>query len=334
MRLGTLVPHFGTYASRQMVVEGAVRAEQAALRSFWARDHLLWTPHGMEGHDRTFLSPFLALAAISAVTKGCRLGTAVAIPVRSPLKLAQNYLSLAQLNAGRVTAGLGLGFDDREFRAVGLPADRKEAILTETVAVIRAAAAGLAVESDGEIFQLGGCDLGSEMAAPIELIYGGDSQKAVRRSLELADGWLPSRIPMDVLRRRLAYRDSLLETSPAQHRPRLVVQPLTVVARSSGEATSRVPFVDLATSVSGSGVWPEDVRNGRAGIEAFKGVVVCGNPEDVAEQIVEYADLGVDEFIFDLRLQYDRYFETLDLIGSEVVPRLASAGITEPDNEP
>ena len=104
MTYGVLVPHFGEAATPKRIIEGAVLAEDIGLDAVWVRDHLLWTPHGMEGTDPTFVEPLTALAAIASRTSKVYLGTAVLIPLRWPLKLAQDLASLSYLAGGRVIA--------------------------------------------------------------------------------------------------------------------------------------------------------------------------------------------------------------------------------------
>jgi alkanesulfonate monooxygenase SsuD/methylene tetrahydromethanopterin reductase-like flavin-dependent oxidoreductase (luciferase family) len=322
MRLGTLVPHFGRFAGRDLIVNGARAAQAAGIESFWARDHLVWHPHGMEGSNRTFIDPFAALAAVAGAVDHATLGTAVAIPVRSPLMLAQQFLSLAALTDGDVIVGLGLGFDKAEFAAVGLNFEQRDEILTESVSILRKAFAGQEIDHHGDVFDFDAIALSPEMARSLKIIYGGDSQKAVRRAVSLADGWLPSRIPMGLFRKRLAYRATVTDKEQL-----LVVQPMTVVAESSAAASALVPWKDLAGSVSGSDAWDDATRSGEAGVEAFAGVVVCGDPDEVVSQILEYAELGADEYIFDLRLHFEHYLDVLALIGEQVVPKLRAKGV-------
>jgi len=57
-------------------------------------------------------------------------------------------------------------------------------------------------------------------------------------------------------------------------------------------------------------------------VKDLSGLVVCGTAEDVAEQVTELADMGISEFVFDFRLQYDRYEYALEEVGEKVFPLL------------
>src|SRR6185437_16152169 len=136
MTYGVLLPHFGQEASPERIIGGAVRAEHAGFDAVWVRDHLLWEPHGMEGDDPTFVEPLAVLAAIASRTSRIFLGTAVLIPVRWPLKLAQDLASLSYLAGGRVVAGLGLGSGQKELGAVGFQRAQRKKIFVETTEIV------------------------------------------------------------------------------------------------------------------------------------------------------------------------------------------------------
>lgn len=85
------------------------------------------------------LDPWVSLATAAAVTTRIRLATAVALPVQSdPITLAKTIASLDHLSGGRVTVGAGFGWNTDELADHGVPADRRRAVLAETLAAMRA----------------------------------------------------------------------------------------------------------------------------------------------------------------------------------------------------
>jgi hypothetical protein len=50
-------------------------------------------------------------------------------------------------------------------------------------------------------------------------------------------------------------------------------------------------------------------------------LLIVGNPDDCAAEIEKFRIRGVEHLVFDLRLQYDRFEESLELIGKELLPR-------------
>jgi probable F420-dependent oxidoreductase len=321
MRIGTLVPHFGEFASRDSIVRLAARAEQLGYRSLWVRDHLIWSPHGMEGDNKTFLDPFVTLAAVSAVTTECTLGTAVVIPTRWPLKLAQEFASLSFLNEGRIVAGIGLGASPAEFAGAGLDAEQKEGIFRDTVAICRQVWDQGWVEFSGEVFDVERTEILPMPVERIPIVYGGNTPASVRRAVEHADGWYPGRLPIATLRKRLDY----LAEQNVEGKPMMTYnQPLVVIADSWEAAAAKVPIKEVATSSQGSKFWVKPESGSFDTVQDLAGLVICGTPEQVAEQVAEQAELGIDEFVFDFRLQFDEYERALDMVGEAVLPLLES----------
>ena len=59
--------------------------------------------------------------------------------------------------------------------------------------------------------------------------------------------------------------------------------------------------------------------------EDFRGAIWAGEPADIVEGVLEYDRRGVDHFVFDLRDQFARFEETLELIAERVVPEVRAA---------
>ena len=57
------------------------------------------------------------------------------------------------------------------------------------------------------------------------------------------------------------------------------------------------------------------------------GSLIAGTPEEVVEEIVKFDAVGVEHLVFDLRLRDDRWFEGIELLGSQVLPQLQAQGL-------
>ena len=85
------------------------------------------------------LDPWVALATAAAVTSTIRLGTAVALPAEhDPIALAKTIASLDHLSGGRVTLGIGFGWNTDELADHGVAAGRRRTVLREYVESMRA----------------------------------------------------------------------------------------------------------------------------------------------------------------------------------------------------
>jgi len=318
MEIGVLLPHFGEHASVESLVEGSRRLEQMGYDSVWVRDHILWSPHGMEGSNLTFLEPLLTLAAISAVTTRIQLGMAVLIPIRWPLKVAQNLATLSVLSGGRVIGGYGLGNNPAEFGAAGLRREDREDIFTETIEIMRAVWSSDDVTFQGKVFNFEKVTIEPKPVAPIPLLYGGTTQASIRRALSGMDGWLPGRIPLSTLDVRLDYLRQRSEE--AGKRLSVGVVPIVKVHPDRDIARAGIDVAALAESSAGSNFWVAPPSGSFSTIEDLEGLLIAGTPEDCIAEIDKFAQRGLDRVVLDLRLDFGRYLEQLEL--------LADAGLT------
>ncbi len=319
MEIGVLLPHFGVHARVETLIEGSRRIEEMGYDSLWVRDHILWTPHEMEGTDLTFLEPLMTLAAISSVTTRVKLGSAVLIPIRWPLKVAQNLAALSVLSNGRVVAGYGLGNSEREFAAAGFKREDREEIFTETIDIMRQVWRDDHVTYQGKVFQFEDVTLEPKPVAPIPLVYGGTTQASIRRAVASMDGWLPGRIPLATLDLRLEY---LAEQSAAAGKQLTVgVIPLVKVHRDRSRARENIDVAALSQSSAGAKFWKRPASGAFSTIEDLEGLVVAGTPEECVRELAKFAERGLDYVVLDLRLDFPRYLEQLEL--------LAAAGLEE-----
>jgi probable F420-dependent oxidoreductase len=338
MTFGVLIPHFGAHASRQRIVAGSMLVERLGFDAVWVRDHLLWTPHGHEGTDLTFVEPLAALAAIASVTERIYLGTAVLIPLRWPLKLAQDLAALSYLSGGRVIAGLGTGHNHEELAAAGFDADERREILAETVVILRRIWSEDVVTHAGPRFPFESVRIEPKPVRALPIWYGGTTRASVRAAVAAYDGWMPSGMPIDTLDDRLAY---MAERAAEADRPAPSVSlvPRVSIARSRAEARRGLDVHALSTGSEGSKFWLKPKSGSFDTIDDLRGIVVVGDPDEVVDQILELSERPIDHFVFDLRGQFDRYEESLELIAERVLPSVRAkpangdgvSGIVQPE---
>src|SRR3984957_4614008 len=136
-------------------------------------------------------APLPALTAVACATTGLRLSMFVlANDMRHPGILAKEVATLDVLSGGRVELGLGAGWDQAEYAALGVPFDRPSvriARLEEAVRAIRALLAGEVVSASGEHYQLEGLSVRPRpvQAGGVPIVLGGGG----RKMLSLAGRW-------------------------------------------------------------------------------------------------------------------------------------------------
>jgi alkanesulfonate monooxygenase SsuD/methylene tetrahydromethanopterin reductase-like flavin-dependent oxidoreductase (luciferase family) len=60
-------------------------------------------------------------------------------------------------------------------------------------------------------------------------------------------------------------------------------------------------------------------------VEDLSGQLIVGTPEDAVQEIEQFAAAGVEHIVFDFRFKFDRWFEQIELLGSEVIGRVNQA---------
>lgn len=320
MNVGILLPHYGQHASRERLIEGSQLVEEQGFASVWVRDHLIWKPHGMEGTDRTFVDAFLTLAAVAGATRRVELGTAVLIPIRWPLKVAQNVASLSYLSGRRVHAGFGLGSNKQELMAAGFDVEERERIFVESVSICKQAWSSGHVDWRGERFEVDDVEMAPVPSSEVVTWYGGTTQASVRRALAHCGGWLPGRLPFATLDRRVEYLRRLSDEEGTHLKVGVI--PLVYLADSRKEVAAKVDVYALAHSSEGSQYWVTPSSGEFESIDDLDGGLIAGSPDDLVEAIEGFARRGVDEVVLDCRLQFDRYEEIIQVLGTTVLRKV------------
>ena len=323
MRYGLLLPHFGQEARRDELLAGARRAEALGFDSLWVRDHLVYEPHGeMEKPDRTFWEPLTTLTVVGAVTSHIRLGTAALIPFRHPLVLARVVTTMTHLLGPRLVLGFGVGAYDHEFAAVGLgSADRHELLRTNVGVLRRVMVENEVSHQDAHVRFERVTIEPKPLGGPVPLWHCGTSPRSARLAAELFDGWMPGRIAMRTLERRI---ETIAERSAAANRPLLAIGviPPTSIDATRDQALARVNVPGLLAWANKSRFAVRPASGRFETVADLEGQLVAGSPEEVVGECAKFERLGVSQLVFDLRFRFDDWLEQVERLGEEVLPRL------------
>lgn len=168
-------------------------AEAARFDSLWAGEHVVLPdprvpPSPMAPGER-ILDPLITLAYLAAHTTTVRLGTGIIIlPQRNPLVLAKELASLDTLSSGRLIVGVGVGYLEPEFRALGIPFTDRGARTDDYLAAMRAIWTRDEPAHDGRFVSFAGVQAHPQPGR-LPVVIGGHSAAAYRRAVEVADGW-------------------------------------------------------------------------------------------------------------------------------------------------
>lgn len=186
-------------------------AEELGYGSWWAGDHVvLPSPRvpdsPMEATD-PILDPLVHLGYVAAVTERIELATGIVIlPQRNPLVLAKQVASLDVLSGGRIALGVGAGYLEPEFTAVGVPLARRGARSDEYLDAMTALWTQPAPAFRGAFVSFDHVDAHPRpvRAGGVKIVVGGHSAGAFRRAVSRGHGWFGNGSGAADLERHLA----------------------------------------------------------------------------------------------------------------------------------
>ncbi|HXI45788.1 MAG TPA: LLM class flavin-dependent oxidoreductase [Candidatus Acidoferrales bacterium] len=165
-------------------------AEAIGLDAVWVSDHLGFGDPDGEWHGAW--ESWTLLSALAAATSRVRLGTYVtAAPLRNPAVLAKMAETLDEVSGGRVILGLGAGWNEPEFRAFGVPFDRRFDRFEDALRIITSMLRTGRADHDGAFFQARGARLEPRGPRPngLPIMVGAAGPRMLRLTAELADEW-------------------------------------------------------------------------------------------------------------------------------------------------
>jgi probable F420-dependent oxidoreductase len=207
MKFGMLFANVGLFGTPDGAAELGAIAEEVGLESVWTVEHVVVPtgyrseyPYSRDGRmpgteDNPIPDPLIWLTWVGAHTSTLRLATGILIlPQRNPVVLAKEIATLDVLSKGRVTLGIGVGWLEEEFDAIGVPFSERAARTDEHVAVMRALWSGAGVDFDGEFTTLRGANVFPQpVDRSVPIVVGGHTLAAARRAGRLGDGFFPGK---------------------------------------------------------------------------------------------------------------------------------------------
>ena len=188
--------NMGPCADPQVAARVARAAEDAGFESLWVGEHVVLPdpqapPSPLPPHS-PMLDPVVALSFLAAHTKSVRLGTGIIIlPQRNPLVLAKQLASLDVLSGGRLIFGVGVGYLEPEFRALGIPFEHRGPVTDDYLAALRVIWSEARPAYRGRFVSFDGVQAHPQPAQrpgpPI--VVGGHTAAAFRRAVEQGHGW-------------------------------------------------------------------------------------------------------------------------------------------------
>lgn len=330
MRFGLLLPHFGEYADKDRLLDGSKLAESMGFDSVWVRDHLVFEPHGeMERANRNFYDALITLTAIGAVTRRIELGTGSLIPFRHPLEVALSVATITQLVGPRMIIGYGAGTFDHEFEAVGIdPTIKRWNLVRSTKKILDRVWTENDVAYEDDHYRFSDITIEPKpVGGPAPFWYCGATPASARYAVEYCDGWMPGRISLPTFKARIAKMQELSDEA-GRRLPTIAVIPPTSVEASREEALADVNVPGLLAWANKARYWVKPPSGRFETWDDLEGMLIAGDPDDVVQEVRKFEEAGCEHLVFDFRFKFDRFFEQIELLGREVLPKLRPAAVS------
>ncbi len=216
----------GSTARPELLKQVAQRAETLGFESIWIPEHLVipinlktpypYSPDGkLPGSPTAAVhDPLLALAFAAGCTERIKLGTGVfVLPLRNPLAVAKAVASIDVLSSGRFLFGVGIGWLEEEFDAVGIPFKDRAARTREAIKMMKVLWSEETPQFSGRFHSFPPLGFNPK---PVQkphppLIFGGETRAALKRAAELGDGWYGTRFTPESIKPMIAQLEEFAE---------------------------------------------------------------------------------------------------------------------------
>jgi probable F420-dependent oxidoreductase len=206
----------------------AVNAERLGIATLWVPEHVVLLdkyaskyPYSDDGQlpaptNAPIFDPFISLATMAAVTSKIRLATGIClVPEHNPLVLAKVVATLDFLSGGRALLGVGIGWLEEEFQAIGVPWERRARRTREYIDSMRKLWGEEVSSYNGEFVQFDGVRSNPKPlnGAKLPVFFGGETGPALRRVAEYGDGWCGFNLMPDEAAAKIKRIEDLLKAN-------------------------------------------------------------------------------------------------------------------------
>jgi probable F420-dependent oxidoreductase len=189
LRVGIHLPQFGRASGPESMRRAAQHAEALGFADVWVSDHVV-QPATQDYPSPYLYDPLLSLTWAAAATTRVGLGTSIlVVPQHNPVWLANTLASLDALSGGRLTLGVGVGWSEGEFRALGQSFHDRGPRTDEILDLLRACWEQDPVTFAGRWYQLDDIRVLPKPAHRIPFWIGGRAEAAFRRGVRVGDGF-------------------------------------------------------------------------------------------------------------------------------------------------
>ena len=228
MKIGLFAMGTNRMAGGALLRAVATHAERLGVATLWVPEHVVLLdqyaskyPYSTDGQlpaptDAPIFDPFLALTCMAAATSKIRLATGIClVPEHNPLVLAKVTATLDFLSGGRFALGVGIGWLEEEFVAMGIPWENRAKRTREYIEAMRRLWGDDLSSYSGEYVNFKNVRSNPKpvQGGKLPVIFGGESGPALRRVAEYGDGWCGFNLTPDEAAAKIRRIEELLKSN-------------------------------------------------------------------------------------------------------------------------
>ena len=309
----------------------ATRIEELIAYTRAARDLGYDSVFGMHHYLSSLatVQPLPLLSRLVPESGEMRLGMGIYLFYEHPVMLAENFASLDQLSGGRMIIGLGAGYRQNEFDAMGMDRPTRVSRMLEGVELLKQLWTGEPVNFHGKYFNVDGeaCSIVPAQQPRPPIWLGANAEKGVRRVARSADAWIaPPNVKIRWVKGHLEYFKDELEQQgidPAGRELPLIRE--LYIGDNDAAAANEVSDY-LRDEYASYSVYGEEVEYWRTMFgELLEKAFLIGSPETVAAKLADLHEAGFNHFIFRVAwkgMPFEQSLQTIKRLAAEVMPVL------------
>ncbi len=310
VKLGALC--WNQYTDWPSLLEAGVRADRLGYSSLWTWDHL----YPIVGSDHgPIFEGWLTISAWAMATQRVRIGLMVgANTFRNPALVAKMATTLDHLSNGRAILGLGAAWFETEHLAFGIPFGsgfpERLRWLGESLQIVRGMLCGEEPTLDGARYQVRAVrNDPPPVQARLPILVGGGGEKVTLRLVARYADMCNVGGGLQLVRQKEAVLRQHCEAVGRDEREIERTTGIGVVVIRDSHAEAQRVFEHLFA------------QNGNAKLWTAQPV---GTPEEVAEMLAPYLEIGYRHLVAGFPAPYDE--ESMVRLIGEVKPLLERAG--------
>lgn len=285
----------GVDVARQIpaIIEQVRAAREAGFSSLWFPHH--WLTHPMQMLQ---LTPMMAYVAAHA--EGMTIGPNILIlPPVNPMHVAEEAATLDVLTGGKFILGVGLGYRQPEFDALGVPLAERAARFNEQIPLIRRLWSEDRVDHQGRFYTVNDAGISIKPVRPggPPIYIAAQAEVPVKRAARIGDAWLIVNIRgiQNLVPLMQTYRAALEEYGRTPIEYPITVECYVGARHATAHEECREP---LEYKYSAYAAWGMEDRTSSSFEDFARDRFIIGDKESVKDEIARYREiLGVDHFI-------------------------------------